>query len=107
MTILQNLTHITDRIACPWLIHRFVDPAAVFLFVERSEVAAVAERFDATPFEVEGAFWSHRDVGCTFDTMIEEFGVGTAPMLRLASIVRGAETARLQGALYAAGIEAR
>ena len=60
-----------DRIACPWLIRRFVDPSAVFLFVEASEVTAVAERFGATPFDSEGVFWSHRGDGCTFDTMIE------------------------------------
>src|SRR5579871_596695 len=49
-----------DRIACPWLIRRFVDPAAVFLFVAAAEVGAVAERFEATPFDVEHVFWSHR-----------------------------------------------
>ena len=64
-----------DRIACPWLIRRFVDPAAVFLFVSPPEVLAVAERFGAAPFDVEGVFWSHRGERCTFDTMIEEFDV--------------------------------
>ena len=49
-----------DRIACPWLIRRFVDPVAVFLFVAPSEVLPVAERFNATPFDVDGVFWSHR-----------------------------------------------
>ncbi len=47
-----------DRIACPWLIRRFIDPSAVFLFVAPAEVAAVAERFGATPFDIEGVFWS-------------------------------------------------
>ena len=64
-----------DRIACPWLIRRFVDPGAVFLFVAPAEVLAVAERFDATPFDIDGVFWSHRGETCTFDTMIEEFGL--------------------------------
>ena len=49
-----------DRIACPWLIRRFIDPAAVFLFVAPAEVEAVAERFGATPFDIENVFWSHR-----------------------------------------------
>jgi rhodanese-related sulfurtransferase len=49
-----------DRIACPWLIRRFVDPGAVFLFVAPSEVAAVGERFSAAPFDIENVFWSHR-----------------------------------------------
>ncbi len=64
-----------DRIACPWLIRRFVDPAAVFLFVRASEVEAVAERFAATPFDVDGVFWSHRGERCTFDTMLAEFAL--------------------------------
>lgn len=84
-----------DRIACPWLIRRFVDPGAVFLFVAPQEVESVAERFDATPFDVENVFWSHRGEFCTFDVMIEEFGPTTEPLLRLARIVRAADTASL------------
>jgi rhodanese-related sulfurtransferase len=84
-----------DRIACPWLIRRFVDPAAVFLFVAPSEVLAVGERFNAAPFDVENVFWSHRGELCTFDVMIQEFGLATPPLLRLATMVRGADTARL------------
>jgi len=83
-----------DRIACPWLIRRFVDPSAVFLFVPAAEVAAVADRFNATPFDIEEVYWSHRGDLCTFDVMVEEFGLGTDPMLRLATIVRGADTSR-------------
>ena len=72
-----------DRIACPWLIRRFIDPNAVFLFVLPSEVTAVAERFSATPFDIESVFWSHRGETCTFDTMIEEFGLRSEPLLQL------------------------
>ena len=68
-----------DRIACPWLIRRFVDPHAMFLFVAPSDVVAVAERFGGAPFDIEDVFWSHRGHTCTFDTMVEEFGLGTAP----------------------------
>jgi rhodanese-related sulfurtransferase len=95
-----------DRIACPWLIRRFVDPGAVFLFVPPSEVQGVADRFDATPFDIdgEGVFWSHRGEFCTFDVMVEEFGLATAPLKRLAAIVRGADTARLDLAPEAAGL---
>ena len=93
-----------DRIACPWLIRRFVDPAAVFLFVQPSEVEAVGERFGAAPFDIEGVFWSHRGETCTFDTLIEELGLGTGPLLRLARIVRAADTARLDLAPEAAGL---
>jgi rhodanese-related sulfurtransferase len=93
-----------DRIACPWLIRRFVDPNAVFLFVAASEVEGVAERFAATPFDVEGVHWSHRGVTCTFDVMVEEFGLATEPLLHLASIVRGADTGRLDLVPEAAGL---
>ena len=93
-----------DRIACPWLIRRFVDPDAVFLFVSPAEVAGVAERFHATPFDVEGVFWSHRGDRCSFDTMIEELGLDTPPLARLAAIVRGADTARADLAPEAAGL---
>ncbi len=93
-----------DRIACPWLIRRFVDPRARFLFVAPSEVLAVAERFDATPFDVEDVFWSHRGEACTFDTMLEELGLATGALDRLATIVRGADTNRHDLAPEAAGL---
>ena len=93
-----------DRIACPWLIRRFVDPAAAFLFVAPAEVEAVAERFGATPFDVEGVFWSHRGELCTFDVMVAEFGLTSEPLQRVATIVRGADTARLDLAPEAAGL---
>ena len=93
-----------DRIACPWLIRRFVDPNAVFLFVAPPEVEAVAERFGAAPFDVEGVFWSHRGKNCTFDVMVEEFALATEPLNRLATIVRGADTGRFEEAPQAAGL---
>ncbi len=93
-----------DRIACPWLIRRFIDPNARFLFVAPSQVIDVAERFDATPFDVEGVFWSHRGDACTFDTMIEELGLGHEALARLATIVRGADTDRHDLAPEAAGL---
>lgn len=93
-----------DRIACPWLIRRFIDADAEFLFVAPSEVSGVADRFSAVPFDVEGVFWSHRAELCTFDVMIAEFGLGTEPLLRLATMVRAADTARLDLAPEAAGL---
>jgi rhodanese-related sulfurtransferase len=93
-----------DRIACPWLIRRFVDPGAVFLFVAPSEVPAVADRFAATPFDIDGVFWSHRGERCTFDTMLDEFALDTKPLRQLADIVRGADTARLDLAPQSAGL---
>ena len=93
-----------DRVACPWLIRRFVDPAAVFLFVAPSEVPAVAERFGAAPFDVEGVEWSHRGELCTFDVMLKEWGLETEALSRLAAAVRGADTARFDLAPQAAGL---
>jgi rhodanese-related sulfurtransferase len=93
-----------DRIACPWLIRRFVDPQSVFLFVAPSEVVAVGERFGAAPFDIEGVYWSHRGELCTFDVMVEEFGLSSAPLDRLARIVRGADTARPDLEPEAAGL---
>jgi rhodanese-related sulfurtransferase len=92
-----------DRIACPWLIRRFVDPDAVFLFVDAAEVPAVADRFSAVPFDIDNVFWSHRGERCTFDTMIEEFGLRSEALDRLALIVRAADTARLDLVPQAAG----
>lgn len=93
-----------DRIACPWLIRRFIDPQAVFLFVAPAEVADVASRFGATPFDIEGVFWTHRGQTCTFDAMLDEFDLRAAALLRLAAIVRGADTADLDLAPQAAGL---
>ena len=95
-----------DRIACPWFIRRFIDRNAQFLFVAPSEVLNVAEKFDATPFDVEDVFWSHRDDHCTFDTMIEEFALETEPLKRLAEIIRGADTNRHDLAPQSAGLMA-
>ncbi len=93
-----------DRIACPWLIRRFIDRDAEFLFVSPSEVMAVAERFEATPFDVEGVLWSHRGDRCSFDIMVEEFALEFEPLKRLATIVRAADTNRHDLAPEAAGL---
>ncbi len=93
-----------DRIACPWLIRRFVDPGARFLFVAPSEVAGVAERYGATPFDVEGAFWSHQGERCSFDTMLDEFNLHSEPLDRLAAVIRGADTNRHELAPECAGL---
>lgn len=93
-----------DRIACPWLIRRFIDPRAQILFVAASQVNNVAERFSATPFDIENVFWSHRGDKCTFDTMIEEFGVGNDALAKLALVVRAADTNKHDLAPEAAGL---
>ena len=98
-----------DRIACPWLIRRFVDRSAVFLFVPSSEVASAAKRYSATPFDVEGEniTWSHDGERCTFDVMVDEFNLsGIGALSHLALIVRGADTARPDIVPEAAGLVA-
>lgn len=96
-----------DRIACPWLIRRFIDPDARFLFVAPGDVLRVAAESGAEPFDIadERVFWSHRGERCTFDVMVEAFGLeGHAPIARLAGTVRGADTDRLDIAPEAAGL---
>ena len=93
-----------DRIACPWLIRRFVDPDAMFLFVAQSEVREVAERYGGAPFDIDDTFWSHRGELCTFDVMVREFGLDSPVLNDLALIVRGADTARLDLAQQSSGL---
>lgn len=82
-----------DRVACPWLIRKYIDPDAEFIFVSASEVGAVAEREGATPFDTQGAKLGHRDGKCSFETIIEEYGLleRDPALARLAQIVHGAD----------------
>ena len=93
-----------DRIACPWLIRRFVDPTARFLFVPASEVIAVAEKFGATPFDVPDVDLTHQGTDCTFDVMVRELGLNHPALAALATIVRAADTNRHDLAPQAAGL---
>ena len=93
-----------DRIACPWLIRRFVDPDAVFLFVAQSEVREVAERYGGAAFDIDDTFWSHRGELCTFDVMVQELGLASPVLNDLAAIIRGADTARPELAQQASGM---
>lgn len=94
------------RIACPWLIRRFVDPDARFLFVPASEVEDVAVRYSATPFDTGHGIWNDADDRCTFDVMLRTFGLETIPLQRLAVIIRGADMGRLDSAPQSAGLVA-
>lgn len=93
-----------DRIACPWLIRRFVDRRAAFLFVAASEVVAVAERFGATPFDIEGVPYADRGDRCTFDALLADLGLSGLGLERLAAIVRAADTGRHDLAPEGAGL---
>jgi hypothetical protein len=82
-----------DRVACPWLIRKFVDQHAVFLFVPADQVLAVAEREGATPFDVPGVEIGHHGKECSFDALVKKYQLGSDPALvLLAKIVNGADT---------------
>ncbi len=81
-----------DRIACPWLISRFIDPAPVFLFVPADAVGRIAEAEDAIPFDVPGADLGHHGDRCSFDAFLDRYRLDDPALRRLALIVRGADT---------------
>jgi hypothetical protein len=82
-----------DRVACPWLIRKFVDPEAELLFVPRDEVMAVAAREGATPFDVEGVELGHHGKECSFEAILHKYGLDSDPALSLLGrIVNGADT---------------
>jgi hypothetical protein len=83
----------TDRIACPWLIAKFIDPDAEFLYVPAEQVLAVAERESAHSYDAPGARYTHRDGLCTFEVLVEEFAIDDPAVGRLARIVHGADIA--------------
>jgi rhodanese-related sulfurtransferase len=93
-----------DRIACPWLIQRFIDPTARFFYVEPAEVIAAAAELDAIPYDVDGVELTHRGERDSFDAILDDFGLRDPALDRLATIVRGADTARPDLAPEAAGL---
>jgi rhodanese-related sulfurtransferase len=93
-----------DRIACPWLIRRFVDPQAEFLYVPASDVGRVAEEKTAVPYDVSGVEFTHDGELCSFDAFLRKFNLRDPALDRLAIIVRGADTNRLDLAPQSAGL---
>jgi hypothetical protein len=81
-----------DRVACPWLIKRFVDPEAEFIFVEPTEVLDMARRENAIPFDIPGVELGHRGELCSFDAVIAKYSIHASGLELLARIVRGADT---------------
>lgn len=81
-----------DRVACPWLIKRFIDPEAEFIFVPSDRVKETAERESAIPFDVPDVELGHRGDRCTFDAIVEKYGIADPALRKLALIVRGADT---------------
>jgi rhodanese-related sulfurtransferase len=95
-----------DRIACPWLIARFVDRDAEFLYVPPKQVLDAAKRRDAVPYDIPDVHFSHEGELCSFDAFIRHYRLKDPALERLAVIVRGADTARLDLAPQAAGLAA-
>ena len=93
-----------DRVACPWLIARFIDGDAEFVFAPPAEVAALAAELGATPYDVEGVELSHDGPLCTFDAFLVRYSLTDPALQEIAVIVRGADTARLDLAPQAAGL---
>jgi hypothetical protein len=95
-----------DRIACPWLIRRFIDPSAEFLFVGPDDVLTVAKREDAIPFDVPDVELGHHGAECSFDAILKKYGLKDPALDDLARIVRGADTSDRSLAAEAAGLYA-
>ena len=95
-----------DRIACPWLIQRFIDPQAEFLYVPASQVLAVAQSTGATPYDIPGVEMSHVGELCSFDAFLSKYGLTDPALGQLALIVRGADTSRLDLTPQSAGVYA-
>jgi hypothetical protein len=93
-----------DRIACPWLIQRFIDLEAEFIFVPADQVLAQAAELRAIPFDVEGVELSHEGPLCSFDAILKKYGIDDPALHEIAVIVRGADTDRLDLAPQAAGL---
>ena len=95
-----------DRIACPWLILRFIDPQAEFLYVPANQVLAQAAATGATPYDIPGVEMSHVGELCSFDAFIAKYRLDDPALANLATIVRGADTSRLDLAPQSAGLYA-
>jgi hypothetical protein len=103
--ITRSHVHV-DRVACPWLIQRFVDGDAEFLFVAPCEVEATAASTGAIPFDTPGVELGHHDGACSFDAIVAKYGLKDRALLRMAKIVNAADTDRMSSDPLAAGLEA-
>jgi hypothetical protein len=95
-----------DRVACPWLIKRFIDKDAEFIFVSRDQVLEIAKKENAHSYDAEGAEFNHKDRKCTFDALIEAYKLDDPALLMLAKIVNGADTSNPDAPPESAGLKA-
>ncbi len=95
-----------DRIACPWLVARFIDQAPEFLYVPSSDVLSVADETEAIPYDVPGVELTHEGELCSFDAFLKKYQLDDPALQQLALIVRGADTSRLELTPQSAGLYA-
>jgi len=95
-----------DRVACPWLIRRFIDKDAEFIYVSRDQVLEVAKKEGAHSYDADGAEYGHKDDKCTFDALIEAYKIDDPALLLLAKIVNGADTSNPEAPPESAGLKA-
>ena len=93
-----------DRIACPWLVARFIDPSPEFLYVPPADVMKIAAETGAIPYDVKGVELGHRGDRCSFDAFMEKYSLADVALTRLAEIVRAADTGRPETAPEATGL---
>ncbi len=103
--VTRSHVHV-DRVACPWLIKRFIDSEAEILFVPKSKIQETAERENAIPFDAPGVEYGHHDGKCTFEVLIEKFDLKDRGLLRLAKIIHAADTDDIDSDPLALGFEA-
>ncbi len=103
--ITRSHVHV-DRVACPWLISRFIDSEAEFLFVPKTQVLERAAKEGAIAFDTPGAELHHEGDLCTFDVIVRKFGLADPALLRMAGVINAADTDRLEKDPLAAGLEA-
>lgn len=103
--VTRQYVHV-DRTACPWLIKKFVDPQAEFLFVPVEKISETVKKEQAIPYDAPNVELGHHGEKCSFDAIIEKYGIDDAAVLELAKIVRAADTDKMESAPEAAGLEA-
>ncbi len=103
--VTRQYVHV-DRTACPWLIRKFVDPKAEFIFAPSEKIAEIVSSKQAIPYDTPSAELGHHGDKCSFDAIIEKFGINDPAVLELANIVRAADTDKMASAPEAAGLEA-
>jgi hypothetical protein len=103
--VTREFVHV-DRTACPWLIKRFVDPKAEFIFVPVEKIPDIVKKENAIPFDAPGVELGHHGDKCSFDAVVEKYKIKDSAVLELAKIVRAADTDKMETAIEAGGLEA-